>query len=71
MRMLEVGGAALRCSHCGLPIAYDRSGRANKQRARSKMGQPIYHPECFAEGTRRRKKEYWGATDNVGTVPGE
>jgi hypothetical protein len=60
MRMLEQGGAALRCSHCHLPISYDHSGRANKQRARSKKGQPIYHPECFADYTRWRKKAYWG-----------
>jgi hypothetical protein len=59
MCMLEQGGAALRCSHCGLPIPYDRSGRANKQRARSKDGHPIYHPDCFAEHGRERKKVYW------------
>ena len=59
MHMLEQGGAALRCSHCSLPISYDHSGRANKQRARSKKGQPIYHPECFAEYSRTRKKFYW------------
>jgi hypothetical protein len=59
MRMLERGGVALRCSGCGLPISYDNSGRGNKQRARSKKGQPIYHPECFAEHTRTRKKTYW------------
>jgi len=59
MRMLERGGVALRCSCCGLPIPYDHSGRANKQRARSKKGQPIYHPDCFAEYTRTRKKAYW------------
>jgi len=33
MRMLERGGVALQCSGCGLPIPYDHSGRANKQRA--------------------------------------
>src|SRR5262249_53326492 len=59
MRMLERGGAALRCTGCGLPISYDHSGRANKQRARSKKGLPIYHPECFAESSRNRKKAYW------------
>ncbi len=59
MRMLERGGVALRCSGCGLPIPYDHSGRANKQRARSKKGQPIYHSECFAEHARSRKKAYW------------
>lgn len=59
MRMLEQGGAALRCSACGLPIPYDQSGRANRQRARSKKGEPIYHPECFANVGRKRKKAYW------------
>jgi len=59
MRMLERGGLALRCSGCGLPIPYDHSGRANKQRARSKKGQPIYHPDCFTEYARTRKKTYW------------
>lgn len=59
MRMLEAGGAALRCSRCKLPVPDDRSGRANKQRARLKKGQPIYHPECFAEQSRERKKLYW------------
>jgi hypothetical protein len=59
MQMLERGGAALRCSGCGLPIPYDHSGRANKQRARAKNGQPIYHPECFAEYSRTRKKADW------------
>jgi len=59
MRMLEHGGVALRCSGCGLPIPYDHSGRANRQRARSKKGQPIYHPDCFAEYARTRKKAYW------------
>jgi hypothetical protein len=59
MGMLEHGGAALRCSRCGLPIPYDHSGRANRQRARAAKGQPIYHPECFAEYGRTRKKDYW------------
>jgi hypothetical protein len=59
MRMLELGGAALRCSHCNLPIPDDHSSRANKQRARAKTGKPIYHAECFAEFTRLRKKAYW------------
>lgn len=59
MRMLEVGGAALRCSHCHLPISDDHSGRANKQRARSRSGRPIYHLECSNESTRLRKKAYW------------
>jgi len=59
MRMLELGGAALRCSHCKLPIPCDSSGRANKQRARSRKGEPIYHPECFAEYTRTRKRLDW------------
>jgi hypothetical protein len=59
MRMLELGGAALRCSRCHLPISYDYSGRANRQRARSKKGQPIYHAECFAEYAKERKKRYW------------
>jgi hypothetical protein len=59
MHLLELGGAALKCAHCNLPIPYDQSSRANKQRARSKKGHPIYHPECFAEATRLRKKKYW------------
>jgi hypothetical protein len=59
MRMLERSDFALRCSGCGLPIAYDNSGRANKQRARAKKGQPIYHPQCFSEYARTRKKIYW------------
>jgi hypothetical protein len=59
MRMLERSDFALRCSGCGLPIPYDNSGRANRQRARAKKGQPIYHPECFAEYSRTRKKIYW------------
>jgi hypothetical protein len=59
MHMLEKGGAALRCSHCSLPIPYDQTGRANRQRARSKKGEPIYHPECVAAVGRMRKKAYW------------
>lgn len=59
MRMLEHSDYALRCSGCGLPIPYDNSGRANRQRARAKKGQPIYHPECFVESGRTRKKIYW------------
>ena len=59
MHMLERGGVALRCSGCGLPIPYDHSGRANKQRARSKKGEPIYHPDCFTEYSRKRKTAYW------------
>lgn len=59
MRMLELGGAALRCSYCKMPISYDQSGRANKQRARSRKGQPIYHAECFEEYARTRKRLYW------------
>jgi hypothetical protein len=59
MHMLELGGAALRCSHCNLPIPDDHSGRANKQRARSRRGLPIYHPECFSQSTLLRKKAYW------------
>lgn len=42
-----------------LPIPYDHSGRANKQRARSKKGLPIYHSECFADFGRERKKTSW------------
>jgi hypothetical protein len=59
MRMLEHSDFALRCCDCYLPIPYDNSGRANRQRARSKNGQPIYHPECFAKHSRARKKAYW------------
>jgi hypothetical protein len=59
MRMLERSAFALRCSGCGLPIPYDNSGRANRQRARAKKGQPIYHPECFADYSRTRKKIDW------------
>jgi hypothetical protein len=59
MRMLELGGAALRCSRCKLPIPDDHSGKANKQRARSRSGQPIYHPECLSAQSRDRKKSYW------------
>jgi hypothetical protein len=59
MRMLEGSNFALRCSNCGLPIPYDNSGRANRQRARAKKGQPVYHPDCFAEYSRTRKKIYW------------
>jgi hypothetical protein len=59
MRMLELGGAALRCSRCKLPISDDQSARANKQRARSRSGQPIYHPECLTEQSRERKRSYW------------
>jgi hypothetical protein len=59
MRMLEAGGATLRCSRCKLPISDDHSDRTNKQRARSRKGRPIYHPECFAEQSRERKKSYW------------
>jgi hypothetical protein len=59
MRMLEHSDFALRCCGCGLPIPYDNSGRANRQRARSKNGTPIYHSECFAEHSRARKKTYW------------
>ncbi len=59
MRMLDSGAIALRCSGCGMPIPYDHSGRANKQRARSKKGEPIYHPDCFADAGRARKKAYW------------
>ena len=59
MRMLDSGAIALRCSGCGMPIPYDHSGRANKQRARSKKGDPIYHPDCFADAARARKKAYW------------
>jgi hypothetical protein len=59
MQMMEKGGAALRCTHCGLPIPYDQTGRANRQRARSRKGEPIYHSECFAEVGRQRKRAYW------------
>jgi hypothetical protein len=59
MQMLEKGGAALRCTHCRLPIPYDQTGRANRQRARSRNGEPIYHPECFVEVSRQRKRTYW------------
>ena len=59
MRMLERSDFALRCSGCGLPIPYDNSGRANRQRARAQKGQPIYHPECLADHSRKRKKIYW------------
>ena len=59
MHMLEHSNFALRCSGCGLPIPYDNSGRATRQRARAKKMQPIYHPECFAEYGRTRKKIYW------------
>jgi hypothetical protein len=59
MRMLEHSDFALRCCGCGLPIPYDNSGRANRQRARLKNGQPIYHAECFAKHSRACKKAYW------------
>lgn len=59
MHMLEYSDFALRCSGCGLPIAYDNSGRANRQRARAKKGLTIYHPGCFTEYSRMRKKIYW------------
>ena len=59
MQMLQRGGAALHCSHCGLPIPYDQTGRANRQRARSQKGEPIYHAECLADVGRIRKKAYW------------
>jgi hypothetical protein len=58
MRMFE-HDFALRCSGCGLPIPCDNSGRANRQRARAKKGQPIYHPECFDQHGRTRKKIDW------------
>jgi hypothetical protein len=58
-RMLEHSDFALRCSGCELPIPYDKSARANRQRARARKGQPIYHPECFEEHGRLRKKIHW------------
>jgi hypothetical protein len=65
MRMLENSDFAMRCSGCKLPIPYDKSARANKQRARAKKGQPIYHPECFAEYSKLRKKIYWRRRSHV------
>ena len=59
MHMLEHSDFALRCSGCGLPIPYDNSGRANRQRARAKEGLTIYHPECFTKYSRMRKRIYW------------
>jgi hypothetical protein len=59
MGMLESSDYALKCSSCGLPIPADDSGRSNRQRARAKNGQPIYHPECFAEQGRKRKVIDW------------
>ena len=59
MRMLEAGGASLRCARCKLPISDDGSGRANRQLARSKKSEPIYHAECAAEETRARKRADW------------
>jgi len=65
MHMLEHSDFALRCSGCFLPIPYDNSGRANRQRARAKKGQPIYHPECFADNSRARKKIDWQRRSRV------
>lgn len=59
MRMLESSDYALKCASCGLPIPSDNSGRSNRQRARAQKGQPIYHPECFAEHGRTRKLIDW------------
>lgn len=70
MRMLEHSDFALRCCRCGLPIPYDNSGRANRQRARSKNGQAIYHSECFAEHSRARKKTLLAATVSIPRISG-
>jgi len=59
MRMLESSDYALKCSSCGLPIPSDDSGRSNRQRARAKKGQPIYHQECLEEQGRKRKMIDW------------
>ncbi|HEX3745397.1 MAG TPA: DUF6166 domain-containing protein [Bryobacteraceae bacterium] len=60
MKMLEHGdGNVLKCAGCSLPVPYDDSGRANRQRARAKKGQPIYHPACFEMYGRTRKKISW------------
>jgi len=59
MRMLESSDYALKCSFCGLPISTDNSGRSNRQRARARKGQPIYHDECLKEHGRTRKLINW------------
>ncbi len=59
MRMLESSDYALKCSSCGLPISSDSSARSNRQRARAKKGQPIYHRDCFEEYSRVRKRIDW------------
>lgn len=59
MELLQSGGRVFRCSRCGLPISYDGSPRSNRQRARWLRGEPIYHPGCFKEVVRERKRSSW------------
>lgn len=57
--MIQSGGRVLQCHRCGLPISFDGSPRSNRQRARWMKGEPIYHPWCFQEVMRERKRVSW------------
>lgn len=59
MRMLESSTFLLPCSGCGLPIACDNSPRCNRQRARWRLGKPVYHPECARTQALAKKRLYW------------
>lgn len=59
MDMLKNGGRVMRCSECNLPIPYDRTGRANRQRARWAKGESVFHERCWRETRARRKAGDW------------
>lgn len=64
MRMLQRGGGVMRCSRCELPIGFDGSSRATRQRAtrqraRYREGRPIYHETCNREHRLDVKRRDW------------
>lgn len=59
MNMFERAGWVLHCSHCGQPVACERSPRGNRQRARWLTGKPVYHEQCYSQHRLDKKRSYW------------
>lgn len=59
MEMLQRGGGVMRCSRCELPIGFDGSSRARRQRGRYREGLPVYHDSCAHEHRLEVKRLDW------------
>ena len=47
------------CAWCKLPISCDGSSRANRQKARWRKGEPVYHEVCSGKSRKAKVSEAW------------